>query len=145
MGRGYKGKGSTIMAICDGAGRPLGFSIHSADCHETKCLEDVLEAVLPENLPTTLFDDKAYDSQSLQFEVAQNWNIEFDAPLRANSTRIVNEKENEIKNRKERWKIERLFSWIKSFRRTNMRWEYHPENFISWIFLAATAILFHRF
>ena len=119
--------------------------MHSADQHETKCVEDVLEAIAPENLPTTLFGDKAYDSQGLQFDIAKNWEIEFDAPLRANSTRIVEEQEHDAQDRKSRWKIERLFSWIKSFRRTNMRWEYHPENFLSWIFLAATIILFSRF
>jgi transposase len=130
------------MAICDGIGRPLGFSIHGADQHETQCVEDVLESVNVANLPSEIFGDKAYDSQGLQHSIEEKWEITLDAPLRKNSTQIVHE----IKEgRKSRWKIERLFSWIKSFRRTNIRWEYHPENFLSWIFLAASIILFFRF
>lgn len=40
------------MAICEGVGRPLGFSIHGADQYKTKCVEDVLEQVSVVNLPT---------------------------------------------------------------------------------------------
>lgn len=116
-----------------------------AQATKAKCVEDVLDDIAPENLPTTLFKDKAYDSQGLQFDVAQNWGIECDAPLHVNNMGIVEEKERDSQNRKSRWKIKRLFSWIKSFRRTNMRCEYHPENFLSWILLAAAIILFFRF
>jgi hypothetical protein len=120
-------------------------SIHGADKHETKCVEDVLEAISSANLPTSVFGDKAYDSQGLQFDSDQNWEIVLDAPVRKNSTRVVNDEEETETNRKCRWKVERMFSWIKTFRRTNMRWEYHPENFLSWIYLTASIILFFRF
>jgi transposase len=145
VGRGYKGKGSTVMAICDGTGRPLGFSIHGAGKYETKCVEDVLEAISSANLPTSVFGDKAYDSQGLQFDIDQNWEIVLDAPVRKNSTRVVNDDEETETNRKCRSKVERMFSWIKTFRRTNMRCEYHPENFLSGIYLPASIILFFRF
>jgi hypothetical protein len=133
------------MAICDGAGRPLGFSIHGADNHETQCVEDVLEAISPANLPSKLFGDKAYDSKGLQFDIDQNWEIELDAPVRKNSSRVVNGDEETENHRKSRWKVERMFSWIKTYRRANMRWEYHAENFLSWIYLAASIVLFLRF
>lgn len=134
------------MAICDGAGRPLGFSIHGADTHETKCVSDVLESIPPEMLPIRLFGDKAYDSQGLQDTIALEWDIDFHAPIRKNNKQSIESSDEEIQEgKKSRWKVERLFSWLKSFRRTNTRWEYHPENFLSWIFLAATMIIHFRF
>ena len=143
VGRGYKGKGSTVMAICDGTGRPTGFSLHGADQHETQCVEDVLESVSKDNIPKKIFGDKAYDSQGLQSVLALKWGVDLSAPLRRSNKQIISDKT--IPWQKGRWKIERLFAWIKSFRRTNTRWEYHPESFLSWIFLSASLILFFRF
>ena len=97
------------------------------------------------NLPDKIFGDKAYDSQGLQRTIAQESGIELNAPLRKNSTQVREINNRDIKHEKGRWKIERLFSWLKGFRRINARWEYHPENYLSWIFLAATMIIFFRF
>ena len=133
------------MAVCGGVGEPLGFSIHGADIHETKCVEDVLEAVSPANIPKQIFGDKAYDSQGLQHGLAAERDVELSAPLRKNSRQMLESDRKKQNWQKDRWKIERLFSWLKGFRRINMRWEYHPENFISWILLAAAIILFFRF
>lgn len=106
-------------------------------------MTDALESVSQNNLPQQIFGDKAYDSQGLQNELALEWGVELSAPLRRSNKQIILERP--ISWQKGRWKIERLFAWIKSFRRTNSRWEYYPENFLSWIFLAASIILFFRF
>jgi hypothetical protein len=133
------------MAICDGAGKPLGFSIHGADTHETNCVEDVLEAVSPQYIPAQIFGDKAYDSQGLQQVIALEWDVDLHAPLRKNNKQIIQSDQKKHDWHESRWKIERLFSWLKGFRRINMRWEYYPENYLSWIFLSASMILFFRF
>ena len=134
------------MAICDGAGRPIGFSLHSADEHESQCVEDVLESIPPADLPEKIIGDRAYDSQNLQHHLAADWEIILDAPLRKNNKQLIDSDQTINKtDRKNRWKIERLFSWMKGFRRVNTRWDYHPEHFLSWVFLAATVILFFRF
>jgi len=80
----------------------------------------------------------------VQHGLNADWGIILRAPLRKNNRQIVRDPKDEI-DKKNRWKIERLISWLKNFRRVNMRWEYHPENFLSWIFLAATLITFNRF
>jgi hypothetical protein len=132
------------MVVCDSSGQPLGFSLHAADTHEIKCVEDVLESIPTKNLPQKIFGDKAYDAQNVQHGLNADWGLILYAPLRKNNKQIVRDSKDEI-DKKNRWKIERLISWLKNFRRVNMRWEYHPENFLSWVFLAATLIAFNRF
>lgn len=106
----------------------------------------MLESIHPINLPSRIFGDKAYDSQGLQQDIALNWGIELHAPLRKNNKQVIEESNHQIeRGKKNRWKIERLFSWLKGFRRINIRWDYHPENFLSWVYLAAALILFVRF
>lgn len=40
-----------------------------------------------------------------------------------------------------RWKVERLFAWLFNFRRLVVRYEYHAENFLGFVHLAAAIIL----
>lgn len=105
----------------------------------------MLESIAPCQLPQQIFGDKAYDSQGLQQAIAIEWQIDFSAPLRALNKQIVEKDQNDTHWQKSRWKVEQLFAWLKCFRRINARWEYHPENFLSWIFIAASLILFFRF
>jgi transposase len=40
-----------------------------------------------------------------------------------------------------RWKIERLFAWLKNFRRIGSRWERYADNFLGMVQLGCTLIL----
>jgi hypothetical protein len=132
------------MAICDESSLPLGFSLHSAQLHETQCLKDTIEALHCPLSPQRMLGDKAYDSQGLQLQIYFDYGIELGAPARKNATQTLDTGNKDI-NRQGRWKIERLFSWLKSFRRLVCRWEYHPENFLAMVHLASILLLLRRF
>ena len=42
---------------------------------------------------------------------------------------------------KRRWIVERFFAWIQWNRRVLVRWEYHAENFLGFVQLAALCLL----
>src|SRR6267142_1289635 len=46
-----------------------------------------------------------------------------------------------LRRYRRRWKVERLFAWLHNFRRTVIRWEYYPENFLGMLQLACAIIL----
>jgi transposase len=43
-----------------------------------------------------------------------------------------------------RWKVERLFAWMHSFRRLVTRWEYHATNFLGMVQLGCMLMLLRR-
>ena len=134
------------MAISDANGLPIGFSLHGAERHETQCIEDTLDSVVSQKIPFKLFGDKAYDSFELQSRIHFNYCCELSAPFRSNSLQLPADNTEEIEAKKKgRFKIERLFSWLKSFRRLVVRWEYHPENFLAMVKLASIVLLLNRF
>ncbi len=44
-----------------------------------------------------------------------------------------------------RWKVERLFAWLQNYRRLVTRFEYHVENFLAFLKLAAFMILAKKY
>lgn len=51
----------------------------------------------------------------------------------------------ELRRYKRRWKIERVFAWMKNFRRLCNRWEYKSVNFLGFAKLAAIVILIRNY
>ena len=45
---------------------------------------------------------------------------------------------------KRRWKVERLFAWLKRWRRLAMRWEYKAENFLGLLHLGCMVLLLRK-
>jgi transposase len=46
-----------------------------------------------------------------------------------------------LRHYRRRWKVEHLFAWLHNFRRTVIRWEYYPENFLGMVQLACAILL----
>ena len=42
---------------------------------------------------------------------------------------------------KRRWKVERLFAWLKNFRRVSTRWEQKADNYLGFVHLGCVLIL----
>jgi transposase len=40
-----------------------------------------------------------------------------------------------------RWRVERLFAWMRNFRRLVTQWEYHIENLLGFVHLASLYML----
>jgi hypothetical protein len=49
-----------------------------------------------------------------------------------------------LRRYRRRWKMERLFAWLHSFRRLVTRWEYHATNFLGMVQLGCMLILLRR-
>ena len=65
--------------------------------------------------PERLIADRAYDSDSLDAELAEK-GIELIAPHRRNRKKAKTQDGRRLRRYKRRWKIERLFAWLGNFR-----------------------------
>ena len=83
MGKTKRGKGTKIMAIADGAGLPLAIHVDSAAPHEVTLVAPTLAACFVDEQPERLIGDKAYDSDPLDEQLADE-GIEMIAPHRRN-------------------------------------------------------------
>src|SRR5215210_6851034 len=115
------------MLVTDGNGLPLGLKLASANHHEVKLAVDTLETVRvtrrgrgrPKRRMKELVADKAYDSRRFR-----KW-----LPSKGIKPTIPPYQRRERKHPKcgrpvkvgeryeERWKVERTFAWLGSFRR----------------------------
>jgi len=117
------------MAFADSAGLPIGISIADGSRHDVTLVEQTLDAAFVDYLPQKLIADKAFDSLPLAERLRAERNVELIAPLRRTSgTRRQDGRA--LRRYKRRWKVERLFAWLKRFRRVAVRWEVKAEN--SW-------------
>jgi|SRR5882724_7625017 len=140
VGKTKRGKGTKIMGIADGHGLPLALWTTSASPAEVKLVEATLDARFVPEVPERLIGDKAYDSDRLDQALMEHYGTELIAPNKINR-RIPTQDGRPLRRYRKRWKIERLFAWLFSFRRLVVRYEYHAENFQGFVHLAAVIIL----
>ena len=139
VGKTKRGKGTKIMGIVDGHGLPIALRTESASPAEVKLVEPTLEERFVPEVPERLIGDKAYDSDTLDTSLMQNYGTEMIAPNRARRSRTQDGRP--LRRYVRRWKVERLFAWLFNFRRLVVRYEYHVENFRGFLHLAAALIL----
>jgi transposase len=132
------------MALADSAGRPLGIFIESGSRHDVALVEQTLDAAFTEHLPEKLIADRAFDSAPLSDRLARERGVELIAPNR-NNTKTRRQDRRSLRRYKRRWKVERLFAWIKRFRRCAVRWERYAENYLGFLHLACALILLRGF
>jgi transposase len=90
-------------------------------------------------VPRRLIGDKAYDSDRLDERLRQQHGIEMIAPNRRKRKRTQDGRP--LRRYLRRWKVERLFAWLKNFRRLSSRWERHATNFLAMAQLGCMLIL----
>ena len=103
-------------------------------------MEEVLAGSFLDELPARLIGDKAYDSDALDVHLAEDYEIELIAPNRRGRKRITQDRR-KLRRYRRRWKVERLFAWMHTFRRLVTRWEYHIENFLGFVHLTCLHIM----
>jgi transposase len=130
------------MAIVDADGTPIAFTVNSASPAENTLVHEVLEVTPEARRPERLIADKAYDDDKLDRHLDENFGIELIAPNRKNRGKTQDGRP--LRRYRRRWKVERLFAWLSNFRRLNIRWEYHVDNFMGFLSLAFTVILLRR-
>lgn len=133
------------MAVADGNGLPVAVHIASASPHEVTLVEQTVAQRFVADKPARLVGDKAYDSDPLDFRLAVEHGIELIAPHKLGwRKREKTQDGRQLRRRKRRWKIERLFAWLQNFRRIQVRYDYYPENFLGFVQLGCMMILLRR-
>ena len=127
------------MAVADQHGLPLAITVEPASPHESRLVESTLAASFLEELPERLIGDKAYDSDGLDRQLAEEFGIEMIAPHRRNRRKTQDNRP--LRRYRRRWKIERLFAWLGIYRRLVTRWEFHVHNFLGMVQLACAMLL----
>lgn len=131
------------MGLADSNGLPVGAHLETASPHEVTLVNDTLEQALGTEKPEHLIGDKAYDSDPLDTELAQQ-GIEMIAPNRSNRKQKTQDGR-PLRRYKRRWKVERLFAWLQNFRRIVVRWEIKSLNYLGFLHLAIMLILLRQF
>jgi transposase len=140
VGPTRRGKGTKIVAIAADNSLPLAVSVQSASPHESQLVEEALAGSFLDELPARLVGDRAYDSDSLDQKLEEEYGIELIAPHRGRR-RTPTQDGRRLRRYRKRWRVERLFAWLHWFRRLVTRYEYHVENFLGMVRLACVMLL----
>jgi transposase len=140
IGKTKRGNGSKLMAVADGAGVPLAVYTTSASPHEVTLVHDTLKERFFRQKPLRLIGDRAYDSDGLDQELAEE-GIELISPHRFNRIKQPSQDGRPLRRYRRRWKIERLFAWLHNFRRISTRHDYYAQNYLAFVHLGCILIL----
>ena len=130
------------MAVADRSGLPVAIDVASASPAEVRLVISTLEARFIPELPERLIGDKAYDSDALAEDLAEQ-GIELIAPNRSNRKRKTQDGR-PLRRYRRRWKIERLFAWLQNFRRILTRHDRNVLNYLGFVQLGCIVILLRR-
>jgi transposase len=132
------GKGVKIMILVDAKGLPLAVSTAAANPHETGLIQELFGFMLSSQTPERIIGDKAYDSDKLDAQLAEQ-GIEMIAPNRAN--RSATQDGRPLRRYKRRWTVERTIAWLQNYRRLCIRWEKSTLAFQGFLHLACSLLL----
>ena len=142
------------MLVADGNGLPIGFHLESASPAEVKLAEQTLQTVRVRSRegqiktrPRQLVADRAYDSHAFRQSLRKrgiktciptrrrpkNWRKKRGRPVTADRETY-----------KQRFKVERCFSWMGNYRRLLIRWEHHLSVYRAFCFFALALICLDR-
>lgn len=135
------GKGLKIMVLVDARGLPVSIESMPANPHESKLVQQLFDFMLSREMPQRVVGDKAYDSDALDEQLAQQ-GVELIAPHRRNrKPENVTQDGRALRRYKRRWMVERTISWIQNFRRLCIRWEKSTMLFQGFLHLGCTCLL----
>nr|WP_229832224.1 IS5 family transposase [Deinococcus metalli] len=136
--------GSKLHLIVDNNRVPIALSLSGANVHDSKKLVDVLNALpkvhdkrfhLLRTRPAKLHADKGYDYPRCRTAVK----------LRGITPRIAR-RQVEEKSRlgRNRWKVERTFSWLLNYKKLAVRYGRRSDLFLALGLLASSLVCFRR-
>ncbi len=135
------GKGVKIRGLVDANGLPVAVDTAPANRHESHLVQQLFDFMLTNERPDRVIGDKAYDSDRLDAELADE-GIEMIAAHRSNR-RPENRTQDgrPLRRSRRRWKVERTIAWIQHFRRLCIRYEKSTRLFQGFLHLGCTMIL----
>jgi transposase len=138
------GKGVKIMVLVDARGLPVAIDTAPANPHESRLVQSLFDFMLTRETPERVIGDKAYDSDPLAEELAEQ-GTELIAPHRTNrKPENVTQDGRPLRRYKRRWKVERTIAWIQNFRRLCIRWEKSTQLFQGFLHLGCTVLLLRQ-
>ena len=140
MGKCRAGQATKIMALADSAGLPIAITIADGSRHDVSLVDQTLDQTITDFLPSKLIGDKAFDSVELAERLRAERYVELIAPKRKRNNRRIQDGR-PLRRYKRRWKVERLFGWLKRFRRIAVRWERSAVNYLGFVQLASALII----
>ena len=132
------------MGLTDAFGLPIAIDATSAQPHEIKLVDQTLDTCFTKYLPEKVIGDRAYDSDKLDQQLADERGVQLIAPHKTNRRKDATQDGRTLRRYKKRWKVERLFAWLQNFRRLVVRYEYHLKNFLAMVQLGCVIILLRR-
>lgn len=143
------------MLVADGNGVPIGLLIESATPHEVTLAAATLSTVRvpqkrgrPKTRPKELVADKAYDSRKFR-QWLRRKGMKPTIPRFERRARTKPKRGRPFApvgaGYKQRWKVERTFAWLQSFRRLLVRHERHVQNFRGFCLIACIVIALRQF
>ena len=142
VGPTKRGKGTKIMGLADRNGLPISLGVNSASPAEVTLAKELILKRFVKPMPVRVIGDKAYDSDGLDQELLKH-GVRIISPNRSNR-RTNTQDGRELRRYKRRWKIERFWAWLFSFRRVVVRYERYIENYLCFVQLASAQILMRR-
>lgn len=131
------GKGSKIQVMCNSDSQPLMFQLTSANPNESTITEGLIED--HDRLPKIIVADKAYDHDYLRDAFKEKKSLLL-VPHRANRAKPPRDQHQIGRHYKQRWRIERYFSWLAAYRRLATRWERSSQHYWHWLCLGVSLL-----
>lgn len=129
----------------DGTYKRIAAYIESVSPHKEKSVESIIDSGFTEYAPNRLIGDKAYDSDVLDQTLSAEPGIEMIAPHRKDRKKLHTQDRRKLRRYRLRWEVERMFAWLENFRRLDVGYEYHVENFLALVQLGCSIILLRLF
>ncbi len=95
--------------------------------------------------PQRLIGDRGYDSDPLDEQLRRVHGVELIAPHRFNRTKPATQDGRCLRRIKRRYRIERLWAWMKNYRRLLIRYERHACNFLGMVQLFCVLTLLRHY
>lgn len=132
------------MVVVDGQGVPLGSQLTSATPAEVNFAEPTLASIGVRRgrwakRPSRVIADRGYDSNPLRLRL-QKRGVLLIAPHRSNRHKGLMNDGRVLRRYRKRWKIERTFAWLGSYRRLVVRYERRLSMYRAFFHLACALI-----
>ena len=131
LGRSRGGFTCKVHCLSDGRGRPIAFHLTPGEAADCKAYDDLID--LPEQQPSALLADKAYDTDAIRADLKRR-GIKAVIPPKSNRKAVI--RYNKRLYRQRNW-IERVFGHLKINRAIATRYDQLAETFLGMLFLAS--------
>ena len=132
------------MLLVDGAGTPISAFTMPANIAEVQAIQHLVETRVIAGSPRRLLYDKAADADWLREALASR-DVELICPHRKNRKKPALQDGRPLRRFWRRFVVERTISWLHSFRRLIVRYEYYDTLFQGFLHLACMYTILKRF